>query len=449
MPRVNLYRILGGLSPQEVRTAAQRRQAEQALKSLTDEYKYAEELSLREATKEFANDPYGFSLMMFEEYAAMADRLDEAIEMLGEDAPLGMKQTRDRFREEADKYGMVISLFDGITSARAKNDVEKERYYQTRLSGYGVVYETEATGEIKSMKIESALSPPEKSKPTNIGFLPVGVDNKGLPIISADNADKVGGMRVYIKGVDPDLMPQTRLGGFVLEWDTTRWVAKAAGDKGIDWDYGIQRIRKASFVNKPPGSVVSDSKGRLWYVNYDGSLAPIKSKKVLDFLGIDYDQIYPLDPFEEEYLPPEDKISEIKPDPLIDLKNKYEQEAEETLTYGPSGLLTALGALGEKIAKLRIPLGLGLEWRPFSDIPEIPIRTGYERKRAVREALARPPQFMTPTGEPTLFETISPPPTKKGEPLTVREEGGKILPSEDTVWRRGAEKFLKKIDIGP
>jgi len=444
MPRVNLYRVLGGLSPQEVRSAAQRRQAEQTLKSLADEYKYAEERSLREATKEFANDPYGFSLMMFEEYSAMADRLDEAIEMLGEDASLTMKRTRDKFREEANKYWAVISSLDGIASAKAKNDVEKERYYQTRLSAYAVVYDAEPTGEIKNMRIESVASLPEKSKPTNIGFLPLGIDNEGTPIIGADDADKIGGIRVYIRGVDPNLTPQTRLGGFVLEWDTTRWVAKAAGGKGIDWDYGIQRIRRASFINKPPGSVVSDSKGRLWYVNYDGSLAYIKSKKTLDFLGIDYDQIYPLDPFEEEYIPPEDKISEIKPDPLIDLKNKYEQEAEETLRSGPGGFLTALGALGEKIAGLRIPLYPGIELRPFAGIPQIPIRAGFERRKAAERAAATPPQYITQTGE-----TVSPGSTSsQQERLTVREEGGKILPPEDTMWRRGAEKFLKKIDVG-
>lgn len=93
---------------------------------------------------------------------------------------------------------------------------------------------------------------------------------------------------------------------------------------------------------------------------------------------------------------------------------------------------------------MRIPLYPGIELRPFAGIPQIPIRAGFERRKAAERAAATPPQYITQTGE-----TVSPGSTSsQQERLTVREEGGKILPPEDTMWRRGAEKFLKKIDVG-
>ncbi|RLF39165.1 MAG: hypothetical protein DRN12_07340 [Thermoplasmata archaeon] len=356
MPRINLYEILyrGGLSPEERIQREAQRERERALRRLDEEYRYAAEKTLREATLNFANDPYGFSLMMFREYSAMADNLDEVIEELGDEAGVQMLQTRDKFREEANKYWAVITAIDGITRARVKGDAEKENYYQERLSNYAVVYDTEPTGEIRTMRIESIAALPSKSYPTNIGITVAGTP-EDIKIIAAD-IEKTPGMRVFVRGISPDFAPQIRLGGFVLNWAQPIYKVTATGDalrrgrKEINWDFGLQRIRRTSFINKPPGSVVKDSKGKMYYVNYDGSLSLIKSRKLLERLGVDFEQVYPLDPWEEETLPPEEDLAKRRSDPVLDLISKYEAEAEEIRRkYTPHPLEVKAGEIGQKI----------------------------------------------------------------------------------------------------
>lgn len=363
MPRFNLYDILysGGLSPQERIQQAIESQKEKELRNLSNQYSYAEDQLLTEATAEFPNDPYGFSIALFNKYTEMADALNEAIEMLGDDASVSMKRQRDKYREEANKYWAVITALDGITRARVKGDAEKEAYYKTRLQGYAVVYDALPTGEIKSMRIEPVYKLPSGAKPTNIGFTIGQIDKEGKPVISAIDADKdeTGAtMRAYVRGFNPDITPQARLGGFVLEWTGDRFRTIAtndalrAGKREINWEYGLQRIHRASLLNYNPGDVVKDSKGKFYYVNYDGSLAPVGSKKVLDWLGVKPDTVYTLTPSEEEALPSETTLKQFKPDPLMQLINKFNAEAEETLRSAPAPWQVRAGEMGERIYQL-------------------------------------------------------------------------------------------------
>lgn len=361
MPRVNLYNILysGGQSPQERIQARAEQELKQSIRSLVSDYNAQEEKLLREAAAEFPNDPYGFSLMLFNEYSQMADQLQDAIDVLGDDATSEMKKALEKFKMEANKYWMVVGSIDGITRARVKGDPQKEEYYAQRLGGFSVVYDALPTGEIMTMRIEPNANLPTDSKPTNMGIGVVQVDKDGKPVIGAMNADDEesrGVLRVYVRGIDPNITPQTRLGGFIMEWDGIKFNTIATGDqfkggrlqKGkVSWDYGLQNIRRASFVTQLPGTVVKDSKNKYYYVNYDGSLAPLKSKSQLKWLGVDDSQVYPLSPWEEEELPSEDKMRDIIPDPLRELKEKYEREAEETLKSGPAPWQVTAGKWGQ------------------------------------------------------------------------------------------------------
>jgi len=422
MPRINLYDILyrGGLSPEERIQREAQEEKERVLRRLDEEYRYAAEKTLREATLNFANDPYGFSLMMFNEYSAMADSLSEAIEELGDEANIQMLQTRDKFREEANKYWAVITAIDGITRARVKGDTEKENYYQERLSNYAVVYDTEPTGEIRTMRIESIAALPSKSYPTNIGITVAGVTEDAKPVISAADIEKTPGMRVFVRGVSPDFAPQVRLGGFVLNWSKPIYKVTATGDalrkgrKEINWDFGLQQIHRTSFISKPPGSVVKDSKGKMYYVNYDGSLSLIKSRKLLERLGVDFEQVYPLDPWEEETLPPEEDLAKRRSDPVLDLISKYEAEAEEIRRkYTPHPLEVKVAETGRKVYQLA----------------KMPITLMFGRKRREEEAQKRQERLAPPLSE-KLKELELTQPVSRGEWSELAEPFKSLFPKK-------------------
>jgi len=271
-------------------------------------FTYDAEKAKRQIVFNFADNPYLFANAMFNDLKERVDKLDEMIDVLGDDISVDLLRLRDQYREDLIKYSDVVFAFD--------NDD------RNMLSQYRIVYTPSGNGNIMDMDILSFHESHKNSHDANLEFAPSGEKGtKGETIIKTQRADG-SGMRLMLVKANPQMDDTIKFAGTEFNFDGFDFYTRSPEKFRSDF------IRRESSLYRQPGQFVQDSTGKLYYINSDKSLSEMVNKEWFDLMGGKPEEIYKLDPYEEENLLGRELSL---PDPIFQYLENKRTEREETI----------------------------------------------------------------------------------------------------------------------
>ncbi|MBZ9572996.1 hypothetical protein KJA17_02360 [Patescibacteria group bacterium] len=237
---------------------------------------------LRELEFEFPGNPIAYSVGAMTKYqdvlygTAERNGLNQLIDILEHNYidTTSLKEYQQQCLEELSKYSDIVDAYE-------RGDME-------RLSEYAVIY-TPYAGKVKAMRIIfRGDTDPSHSQPTNLRY---SRDLAGNLAVVPDTG--ANGMQVYFVRANAIQGETYRFGNSDFTYGVVGWETKDTAT------FNYQNIKHAPLHSLPSGSFVKDSKDRLYYVNRDRSLFPVRNDAHKEELGFAEDKIYHLSPDEE------------------------------------------------------------------------------------------------------------------------------------------------------
>lgn len=237
---------------------------------------------LRELEFEYPGNPIAYSAGAMMKYQDVLygttewEGLNQIIDILEHNYidTTSLKNYQQEVLDELAKYSDIVDAY--------------ERGDMQRLSEYAVVY-TPYANKVKAMKIIfKGDTDPSHSQKTNLRY---SRDLAGNLAVVPD--DGVNGMQVYFVRANAVQGENYKFANSDFTYGVTGW---ETGDAAT---FNYQNVKHAPFHSMPSGSFVKDSKDRLYYVNRDRSLWPVRNDAQKEELGFAEDKVYNLSPDEE------------------------------------------------------------------------------------------------------------------------------------------------------
>ena len=238
---------------------------------------------LRELEFEFPGNPIAYSVGAMTKYqdviygTAEQEGLNQLIDILEHNYidTTSLKNYQREVLDELSKYSDIVDAYEG-------GDMD-------RLSEYAVVY-TPYAGKVKTMNIIfKGDTDPSYSQKTNLRY---SRDLAGNLAVTPDTGGSTG-MQIYFVRANASMGDKYSFGNSNFDYGVVGWETKDI----TTFDYG--NIKHAPLHSLPSGSFAKDSKDRLYYVNRDRSLFPVRNDAQKKELGFAEDKVYNLSPDEE------------------------------------------------------------------------------------------------------------------------------------------------------
>lgn len=249
MPNINLYNLefKGGVNRNDFNNLSS------VATDTVSQIKYNLNKESVQLVNEHFNNPYEFAVGMSLELSKKITAMREHINVLGDSTPVVYKELYDSYSKKLNTYLDVVGGF--------KED------NKTLLSNYAFVYTPGVNGHINNVEIAPYWEVGKDARPTDVKILPLNEKNKSFTLQKDVNGD-LGGMKLYLRRKNIGVGDAISVGGanFVFSGNS------------FQSQNNPNQILKASMVsplNRPIGSFVKDSHGKMYYVNSDRRLSRV------------------------------------------------------------------------------------------------------------------------------------------------------------------------------
>lgn len=246
---------------------------------------------LRELEFEFPGNPIAYSAGAMTKYqdvlygTAEWEGLNQLIDVLEHNYidTTSLKNYQQEVLDELSKYSDIVDAYEMFLQ-----DPEESL---KRLSEYAVVY-TPYANKVKAMNIIfKGDTDPSHSQKTDLRYSPQITEGEKIVLTTVPDAQ--GGMQIYFVRANAVQGEKYKFANSEFTYGVTGWEAKDIVT------FNHKNIKHAPLHSMPSGSFVKDSKDKLYYVNRDRSLSPVRNDAHKEELGFMEDKVYHLSPDEE------------------------------------------------------------------------------------------------------------------------------------------------------